>query len=216
MKYKVNVDPRIFFPKIDEQVALPAIIKFTGSVSEESALKFRNDLILAENLANKSGQEIIPVIIDSYGGDVYALLSMMDAVESCEIPIATIVEGKAMSAGGALFTCGVDGHRYIGPSATVMIHEAATGMFHSKNEEFKAQAEELDRLNEILLARMSKNCGHKKNYFKKLIHERGHSDWYLNAEECVEHNLANHPSLPTYTVDVKITQTFGLPTKTKS
>ena len=210
MKYKVNIDPRIIITKPEEQVDFPVFMTFTGGFNEESAKKFRHELLATENQARDSGQDILPIVIDSYGGDVYALISMIDAIDACEIPIATIVEGKAMSAGAILFSCGAEGHRYIGPNATVMIHDVASGMWHSKVEEIKTQAAECDRLNKIIFERMSKNCGKKKNYFLDLVHDKGHADWYLDSKECLAHNLANHSKLPRFEVDIKMSYKFKL------
>ena len=123
MRYLVDLDSRIRLDKAEEQLDLPVYIVFSGDFNEESAKKFRHELEIAEAHAKKSKQDIIPVVIDSYGGSVYALLSMIDAIDHCKIPIATIVEGKAMSCGAVLFTCGAEGHRYVGPHATVLIHD---------------------------------------------------------------------------------------------
>ena len=208
MKYKVNIDPRIIITKPEEQVDFPVFMTFTGTVNEESAKKFRHELLATENQAKDAGQELLPLVIDSYGGDVYALISMIDAMDACEIPIATVVEGKAMSAGAILFSCGEEGHRYIGPNATLMIHDVASGIWHSKVEEIKTRAEEVDRLNKVIFERMAKNCGHKKNYFLDLVHDKGHADWYLDAKECLKHNVANHAKLPRFEVNIKMTHKF--------
>ena len=56
-----------------------------------------------------SGQKVIPIVIDSYGGQVYSLMSMISAIESADLPVATIVEGKAMSCGAVLLTFGEQG-----------------------------------------------------------------------------------------------------------
>lgn len=206
MKYNVTIDPRITINKPEEQVDFPAFMSFTGDFNEESAKKFRHELMAVENQARDSGQDIIPLVIDSYGGDVYALISMIDAIDACEIPIATIVEGKAMSAGAILFSCGKEGHRYMGPNATLMIHDVASGMWHSKVEEIKVQAVEVDRLNKTIFERMAKNCSHKKNYFLDRVHEKGHADWYLDSKESMSHNIANIAKLPRF--DVKISMNY--------
>ena len=209
MKYQVDVDPRIVIPELEKMVELPSYVKFTGEFSEESAARFRAELNMAEIHARASGQEVIPVVIDSFGGVVYSLLSMMDAIDACSLPVATIVESKAMSCGAVLFSCGADGHRYIGPNASVMIHGVSAGTF-GKLETMKTSVAEAERLEKLTLERMSKNCGHKKNYFSSILNKKKHMDWYLDADEAIKHNLANHIGLPKMKVDIKLTHSFGL------
>lgn len=209
MKYIINIDPRIKIKNFEEHCNVPVYIRFSGDFTEASAEKFCEELEAAEDVALKSGQEVIPVVINSYGGEIYALLAMIDMIKACKVPIATIVEGKAMSAGAALFCMGAEGHRYIGPNATVMIHEASSGAF-GKNEEIKSSSAETDRLNQHMLKMMAKNCGKEENYFVDIIHEKKHADWYLDAKECLKHNIANVIGIPTFTVDFIIKQKFGI------
>ena len=99
------------------------------------------------NKAQNSGQPVIPVIIDSYGGQVYSLMSMISDIKHSKIPVATIVQGKAMSCGAILFSFGTEGYRYMDPDATLMIHDVSS-MEIGKVEEIKASAEETERLNQ--------------------------------------------------------------------
>lgn len=212
MKYQINIDPRISIPEADKTIEIPAFVKFTGGFTEESAAKFRSELNMAESHARAAQQEVIPIIIDSFGGEVYSLLSMIDAIDACDIPVATIVESKAMSCGAILFSCGAEGHRYMGPNATVMIHDVSS-MTWGKIEEMKISVAEAERLNKIVFERMSKNCGHKKSYFGDLIAKKKHQDWFLDYKEAKGHNLTNHTKLPVMQVDIKMTHSFGLPNK---
>lgn len=210
MKYIINVDPRIRIKEVENHCQLPVYIKFTGDVTEESASKFCEELQQAEDQCLKSGQEVLPIVIDSYGGSVYALLSMIDMLNSCRVKIATIVEGKAMSCGAVLFSCGAEGYRFVAPNATVMIHEVSS-MAYGKNEEIKSSSAEAERLNNKIFAIMARNCGKKDTYFTDIVHEKKHADWYLDAEECIKHNMATHIGIPQYTVDIKIDHRFQFP-----
>ena len=178
----------------------PVIIT-VNKFDEESAKKFRGDM----NAAVNSGQSVVPIVIDSYGGQVYSLLSMVSMIKSCPIPVATIIQGKAMSCGIALATFGTDGMRYMDPDATAMIHEVSSGSW-GKNEEIQADAKETERLNEKILTMMSRNCGHADDYFSKIIHDKGHADWFLDADEALAHNIVQHIKVPNLkgTVSVKI------------
>lgn len=212
MKYQINIDPRIAISEVEKTLEIPAFVKFTGDFTEESAAKFRSDLNMAESHARAAKQNIIPIIIDSYGGDVLALLSMIDAIDACDMTVATIVESKAMSCGAVLFSCGAEGHRYMGPNATIMIHDVSS-MAWGKLEEMKISVAESERLNNIVFERMSKGCGHKKTYFADMVSKKKHQDWFLDAKEAKKHNLTNHTQLPIMQVDIEMRHSFGIPKK---
>ena len=176
----------------------PIIIR-VNKFNEDSAKKFANQIAAAHN----TGQSVIPVVIDSYGGQVYSLMSMIGAIKNSELPIATIIEGKAMSCGAILFSFGDEGRRFMDPNSTIMIHDVSS-MAWGKVEEVKVNAEETDRLNQIVYNMMAQNCGHEDEYFLEKVHERGHADWFLDATSAKKHNLANHLRIPTICIDISV------------
>lgn len=180
----------------------PIIIR-VNKFDEPTAKAFSGAVMKAQN----TGQTIIPVIIDSYGGQVYSLMSMISDIKHSKIPVATIVQGKAMSCGAILFSFGADGHRYMDPDSTVMIHDVSS-MGWGKVEEIKASAEETNRLNTKIYHMMAENCGHHKDYFLDIVHDKGHSDWFLESDECLKHNLANHTHVPDFSVAVQVKFNF--------
>ena len=195
MKHKVTISPLL---KEVELRKAPVIVR-VNKFNEDSAKKFSNEVAQAHN----TGQEIIPIVIDSYGGQVYSLMSMNATINNAELPIATIIEGKAMSCGAILSSFGAEGHRYMDPHATMMIHDVSS-MEVGKVEEIKASAEETERLNQLVYKAMAKNCGHPAKYFLILVHQRGHADWYLYAREAKKHDLVSHLRLPTLYVDIDV------------
>ena len=195
MKHKITISPLIK----EVELRKPPVIIRVNKFNEEAAKKFASEMATAHN----TGQDIIPVVIDSYGGQVYSLMSMIGAIKNASLPVATIVEGKAMSCGAILFSFGEEGRRYMDPHATVMIHDVSS-MEYGKVEEIKASAEETERLNQIVYKMMAKNCGHSDDYFLELVHSRGHADWFLDAKETKRHGLANHLRLPTLEIDVGV------------
>jgi len=180
----------------------PIIIR-VNKFDEPTAKAFSGAVMRAQN----TGQQILPIIIDSYGGQVYSLMSMISDIKHSKIPVATIVQGKAMSCGAILFSFGDDGHRYMDPDATLMIHDVSS-MGWGKVEEIKASAEETDRLNQKIYSMMAENCGHHTDYFLDIVHDKGHSDWFLEYDECLKHNLANHNYIPDFTVSIQVKFSF--------
>ena len=176
----------------------PTIIT-VNEFNEEAARKFQDQISIAQN----SGQKVIPVEIDSFGGEVYSLMSMIAAIKASNIPVATIVQGKAMSCGAILASFGEEGLRFMDKDATMMIHDVSSYAF-GKIEDLKANAREAERLNKKVYVMMSRNCGKSDDYFSKLIHDKGHSDWFLDAEEAKNHGLINHIRMPELQISVKV------------
>jgi len=192
--------------KLLEKVELrfePIVVR-VNKFDEESAAKFSAQISAAQN----TGQTMIPVVIDSYGGQVYSLMSMIANIKSSKIPVATIVEGKAMSCGALLFSYGTSGYRFMDKHATVMIHDVSSGA-RGKIEEIKADAKEGDRLNQKLYREMAANCGKEPEFFLQQIHDRSHADWYLDAEEARGIGLADHLRVPDLKVKIDVSYSFG-------
>ena len=196
MNYIFKKDPMI--KDLDLHDNFPVIIR-VRSFTEAAAKEFSSLMMRAHN----TGQTVIPIVIDSYGGQVYSLMSMIADIKSSNLPVATIVQGKAMSCGAILFSFGHEGMRYMDEDATVMIHDVSS-MGWGKVEEIKADAAEAERLNKKIFHMMAQNCGKNKKYFLDLIHEKGHADWYLDSDECLEHNLTNKVEVPTLNVNVSV------------
>lgn len=192
--------PLLKEPKLIDD--LPVIIR-VNKFDETSAKNFSALMTKAQN----TGQPVVPVIIDSYGGQVYSLMSMISDIQHSKIPVATIVQGKAMSCGAILFSFGAQGKRFMDPDATLMIHDVSS-MAWGKVEEVKVSAEETDRLNQKIYHMMAENCGQDEDYFLEIVHDKGHADWFLDAKECKKHKLANHLRVPDLKIDASVKITF--------
>ena len=180
---------------IDDLPVVIRVQKFDGTAAKE----FSKLVGKAQN----TGQPVLPIVIDSYGGQVYSLMSMISDIKHCRIPVATIVQGKAMSCGAILFSFGAEGKRYMDPDATVMIHDVSS-MSWGKVEEIKVSAEETDRLNQKIYTMMAENCGHHRDYFLDIVHQKGHADWFLESDEAKKHNLANHLRVPQLKIETRV------------
>ena len=175
----------------------PVIIT-VNKIDESAANRFVSQVAEAQ----KTGQLVIPVIVDSYGGSVYALLKMIDVVEASPIPVAMICTGKAMSAGAVLFASGTRGYRYAGPNATIMIHEVSS-MVSGKVWDIKTDASEAERLNAILFRILAMRSGKPENYYLDIIHKIGHTDLYLSAHDAMRHGLTDHVKVPRLVFNIK-------------
>ncbi len=195
MHYITDISPLIKEIELRQDPVIITVNEFT----EESAKKFQDQMSVAQN----SGQKVVPVEIDSFGGQVYSLMSMIAAIKASKIPVATIVQGKAMSCGAILSTFGSDGLRFMDKDATMMIHDVSSYAF-GKVEELKADAREAERLNKKVYTMMARNCGKPDDYFTKLIHDKGHADWFLDSKEAKKHGLVDHIRMPEMSIKIKV------------
>lgn len=152
-------------------------------------------------------QEIIPIHIDSFGGQVYALLGMVNALLEAPETIVTYVGTKAMSCGSILLSCGTPGYRFVAPHSTTMIHSVSGGAW-GKIGDVIITAEHGKDLNDRLFEILSKNAGKKKNFFKKFLKEKTDRDVYLTAEETVYFGLADRVGIPT--LEMEVSQSFRI------
>ena len=197
INYILDISPNIKELELHNE---PVVI-IVNDFNEEQA----NEFSLLMSSAQNTGQKVVPVIIDSFGGQAYALLSMIASIKASKIPVATIVKGKAMSCGAILSSFGEEGLRFMDKDSVLMIHDVSSSAF-GKVEELKADARESERLNKKLYTMMARNCCKPDDYFLNLIHDKGHADWFLEAQEAKDHNIIQQIRLPDIktTVNVEI------------
>lgn len=204
MNYFSQVDPIL----TGVQFRCPILPEFliSGPITQETAARLSN----AINQANNSGQPVLPIVIDSNGGDVLALMAMKSSIQHSQVKIATIVTGRAMSAAAILFAYGTPGLRYIGEEATVMIHDVST-MAEGKLEELKARVENAELLNNKIFRDLATRSGHSDpEYFLKIIKEKNRADWTLQPQEVIMNKIADHLGVPEFSVYVGATIRFGI------
>ena len=197
---KLSVDP-IIRAKHEELLDQPVIVT-VNSFDDDGVKNFRK----AMEKAHHTGQTVIPILIDSYGGSVYGCLDMISNLKKSSLPVHTIITGKAMSAGAILF--GMGKTRWMSEHATIMLHDASMGT-EGKTEEIKSDANELERLNKLIFKLVAQNCGQPEDYFEKIVHQKGHADWYLTSKEAKKHKLCTHIGIPELSVKVSVSYNFG-------
>jgi ATP-dependent protease ClpP protease subunit len=202
MKNYIRVDSRIRCKTADLDVQAPAI-RVSKVFDYEMVERFSCDF---NNALNKN-PPVIPIVIDSYGGEVYCLLEMISLIKSAPVPVATICNGKAMSCGAMLFMFGTNGYRFMSEQATLMLHEVSSGSY-GKVEEVKANAEETNRLNNMLFGMAAKHIGVDEKYFLNLLHKHNHAEIYMDAKQAKIHKIANHIGVPELITEVSVSHKF--------
>lgn len=87
-------------------------------------------IIVAQLLYLESMDNTKPITmyINSPGGSVVSMWSIVDTINLIKAPVHTICIGLAASAGSVVLAAGEKGFRYILPNARVMIHQPMAGM----------------------------------------------------------------------------------------
>ena len=198
----LNLDPSLSSVEwLDDN--RPIEVHLSGEVDEESVDEFESNL----RMAQMSKQGVIPVVINSTGGDVYSAAKIIDLLACCEQEIVTVVRGTAMSAAALVFSCG--DRRIITPNSSVMLHSvSAFSAGGSTTAEMKVESEETDRLNQNMCEILDKNCGHRKGYFGKKIDNN--LDHYLNADEAVACKLATEIGDVKLQTSIKVKTTLSI------
>ena len=190
----LNIDPSLSSVEwCDENQ--PIEVHLSGELDEESVETFESNW----RMALMSGQEVIPVVINSTGGDCYCCSKIIDLLDACDKEVITC-DAKCMSAAALVFSCG--DKRIITPNSSVMLHSVSTGISGGTTAEIRVDSEETDRLNSSMTKILDKNTGNK-NYFSKLL--RNNLDVYLNAQQCKDCNLATHIGDVKLTTDIVVT-----------
>jgi ATP-dependent Clp endopeptidase proteolytic subunit ClpP len=204
MLQKIEIDPLILARDLDGDKRLidcPVVVR-VGKFDSDAAESFFESM----GAAQMTGQPIVPVVINSEGGDVYALFEMVDAIRKSKVPVATVVMGRAASAGAVLFTCGAHGMRFMSPNSSLMIHDLTSGS-EGRPEEMKADVKENERLNKQLYALMESNIGKPKGHIWRRA-SRKKADWYLTPEEAVGLGIASKVGIPTLRTIVSVSMTL--------
>ena len=135
------------------------------------------------DLDSQSNDDIY-LVINSYGGAVYALLSIIDTVENLKSKINTVCLGIAASCGAVLFSLG--NKRYIGENSKLMIHEVSTIMW-GKTKDLENEMQEVRDLNNKLFTMLL----NRSNLSEERMREVFEKDSYLDAKTALEYGLVD-------------------------
>lgn len=128
----------------------------------------------------------IKITIDSYGGNIYCGMALVNLIEVSTTPVYTYCYGKAMSMGLALF---VVGHkRFAHPLCTFMQHQLSGGT----NGELMTMVESVEesvRLNNMLEDLLVRKTNIDKVKLVQLKTTK--TNWFFTGEEAVKLGVAD-------------------------
>lgn len=186
----------------DTEIKKPVMIE-VFDFNNDTMRQFRRKF----SIANEIEQPVIPIVINSLGGDVNIALEMVQMIESSEIPVATLNMGSAFSAGAILCGFGTQGYRYAAPDSDFMIHEISTAV-SGKAGDIEAEAGYTRYLNDRVYEKLAKHCKKKQKYFLEGIKKNANKDWFFDAKEALKHGLIDAIKIPRLETRVIIEYEF--------
>jgi ATP-dependent Clp protease protease subunit len=176
----------------------------------EAALEFRASVLEA---AKDEPTKPITIYIQSYGGEVDALASMIETLDELPNPIITVCQGVSMSCGAMLLSHG--DIRFIGKHSRVMIHEVSSGTGGDVHD-MAADALETKRLNRYFMNLLAKNCAIKGGYdaLRKTIKDQDGRNRYMDAAAALKFGIVDFVGMPKVKA-VAVYQVEMTPEKTK-
>lgn len=122
--------------------------------------------------------------INSYGGSLLAGFAGYEAIQHSKVPVTTIIEGYAASAGTFLSIAG--NKRIIRPNAYILIHQLSSVMW-GNFEQLSTELTNLDKFMENIKQLYLKHTTISKKKLEKILKK----DVWFNADEALEHGLVD-------------------------
>jgi len=170
--------------------ALNNHIYFNDDITMESVtvlnrtIRELQDELIILGIKNDIDPPPIKLHLTTYGGLVYAAFSVIACIKSSKVPVHTIIDGYAASAGTLISVCGA--RRYIHRHSSMMIHELSAGMW-GRMSVMEEKMEDLKKMMEKLKEIYTTHTKLTNKKLDKILTKD--SDWY--AEECLANGLVD-------------------------
>lgn len=170
-----------------KDISKPSRILTLDEIDNESV----NDIIqliyeINDEDIGKKQVEPIKLIINSFGGEVYSGLALIDTIDSSSTPIYTICHGSAMSMALIVYTAGHQ--RYASKNATFMYHETAYPV-EGKIIHHRRELKEVERIENICDSYLLSKTLFTKKQLSNI--KKTQEEWYFNIETALELGVVN-------------------------
>lgn len=139
-----------------------------------------------DNKEKSFRREPIHIYINSYGGSVYAMWMLIDAIESSKTPVYTYCNGYCMSAAFQIFLAGHK--RFISKHATLMYHQIYCWR-SGKYQDLVDDREHTDHLNEQIESYVIERTNLTSDDLQQIREKK--KDTYFTAANAVERGIAD-------------------------
>lgn len=141
---------------------------------------------LSGKLLGEFGVDAPPIRlhINSLGGYLYDAMAGVDAIDSCPVPVYTVIEGVAASAATLMSVHGAK--RYITKNSYMLIHQLSSVLW-GKYEELKDDMKN----SEVFMERIRKIYKDYTEVPDDKLNEILKHDLWWDAEQCLEYKLVD-------------------------
>jgi ATP-dependent Clp protease protease subunit len=168
----------------EEKKSESRIIFMFEAFTESSCQRVVKEII---EKANKvEGKEDIKIFINSRGGIVTSLISILDTIQIIRNDVETTCVGQAASCGAVLLSSGAKGKRFITKNSRVLLHQVSAGSC-GHVDDMKIDMKEIDRLNELMLKILSKNTGRSLSKLKADVKR----DFWLDSKDALKYGIVD-------------------------
>ena len=126
----------------------------------------------------------IKVMINSGGGDVQVMLTVIKTMKISKTPVYTICFSSAMSAAAEILAAGHK--RYALPGTCVMVHSGSCSYGGTME-----QAESCKKYVDALTKRATEEFVNNTKIDAKTLKKKGASDWYFDENEALEKGIVD-------------------------
>lgn len=169
---KVN---HIYFYSGVSMSSINSLIKELHSVTQE-----------CQNVGKQYSVDPPPIYlhIHSYGGSVFSAMAAIDAIKNNPVPVYTVIEGCAASAGTLMSVVGKK--RYIQPSAMMLIHQLSSHMW-GKMDEIEDELVNLRKLMDLIKGVYKEHTDVPDSELEEILK---HDLWW-DTKKCLEMKLVD-------------------------
>jgi ATP-dependent Clp protease protease subunit len=168
----------IFSRLLDER-----IVMLTGEFEDQMAALIISQLLY---LQSEDSSKDITMYINSGGGAITAMWSIIDTMNLIKPDVSTVCIGMAASAASLTLANGAKGKRFILPNAEVMIHQPLGGA-SGQASDVEIRAKRLVKIKKEGTQFMAEKTGQE---FDK-VYEDMDRDYFMSAKEAVDYGIVD-------------------------
>jgi ATP-dependent Clp protease protease subunit len=181
----IPLDPGARWPDRVEDAALSLLLRrrivfLRGAIQDNVAGDISAQLLALDGISS----EPITLIIDSPGGDVSGLFTILDTMGILDATVDTKCVGMAASAASVILCAGT-GVRSATPNARIMLHQPHGGIQGASAKDLEIAAKEFL----FLKARLEEILSERTHQPLERIREDTDRDFWMSAAEAKEYGL---------------------------
>jgi ATP-dependent Clp protease protease subunit len=159
---------------------------YFDDVTQGSSRALAEFVIKSNFIFNSSST--LTILINSYGGDVYAGFAAIDVMETSRLPIQTVGIGAICSMASLIFTAGTPGKRIMSRNSYIMTHQYLDE-FEGKYHEFVAMRKSQDEMHKRFVSHFVKRTNMNEKQVRATL--LSGTDKWINAKDALKLGLCD-------------------------